>query len=82
MEIIKSITEAFSQQPFKHEIVSEEIYPTYWNKVLAVKKIILETRRVDSDKECNFYVGYNYEGEKLFEYLQSSVNVNYEPTNI
>lgn len=41
------------------------------------KEILCETRHVDSDKQCNFYVGYNFEGKKLFEYLQSSVNVHY-----
>lgn len=82
MEKIKSITEAFSQQPNNFQITSQESYDRLikgYMKENACKEIKLETMRVDSDKQCDFYVGYGFDGKKLFEYLRSSVNVNYEP---
>lgn len=93
IEKIKSITEAFSMQPevlavqpktnYDKQIATEEKHPNlecYSRNIIA--EILPETRRVDSDKQCNYYVGYNFRGEKLFEYLQSSVNVNYETTDL
>lgn len=72
---IKSITEAFSMQPTTIMVVSQD---SKFKRVDSCKEIVIETHRVDSEKECDFYVGYNFEGKKLFEYLRSSVNVHYD----
>lgn len=85
-EKIKSIDEAFSMQPNSFRICSKEKYRYISERQIVdhehndncVKEIVVETRQVDSDKQCNYYVGYNFNGDKLFEYLQSSVNVHYE----
>lgn len=83
---IKSITEAFSMQPATIETKEQFMYdnalkanPKY--AITFCKEIKAETLQVDSDKACNFYVGYNFNGDKMFEYLQSSVNVHYETLN-
>lgn len=87
MEIIKSITEAFSMQPCSLSICCTPEKQMKNNKEFihnhngCIKEILCETRQVDSDKQCNFYVGYDFEGNKVFEYLQSSVNVHYETSN-
>lgn len=82
-ETIKSITEAFSMQPNCFEVCNtpeSEIrngIKMVHNHNGCIKEIVPETRQVASDKQCNYYVGYNFNGEKMFEYLQSSVNVHY-----
>jgi hypothetical protein len=81
MEKIKSITEAFSMQPNYFQTTSLERYinSNEATRGTLCKEIVSENRQVDSDKQCSFYVGYNFDGEKIFEYLQSSVNVHFEP---
>jgi len=76
MTKIKSITEAFSQQPHYQEVVKVR------NSAQSCARIEVESRRVDSDKECGVYVGYNFEDKEIFCYLQSSVNVHYDPTTV
>lgn len=80
MEKIKSISEAFSMQPITLEVKNEQGYKNYPDslKHQCCKEIKVETMQVDSDKACDFYVGYNWEGKKIFEYLRSAMNVNYE----
>ena len=70
MEKIKSITEAFSMQPATLYCVSA---PDSWNEVESIAKIELEIM----DETTNIYVGYNFDGKKLFQYLEKSVNVHY-----
>jgi len=87
MQKIKSITEAFSMQPNTLETKTQEQYENTqkYNPKFACgccKEIKAETIQVDTDKQCNFYVGYNFDGEKIFECLQSSVNVHYETDSI
>jgi len=85
MEKIKAITEAFSMQP---NILSVSTQVKYENMQKynpdfvggCCKEIKLETIQVDTDKQCNVYVGYNFDGKKIFQYLQSSVNVDYKIT--
>lgn len=74
---ITSISEAFSMQPVTLRIVPEDKYQNYWDKESACKEMKIESRQVDSDKACEFVIGYNYEGKVLFEYLRSSVNIHY-----
>jgi hypothetical protein len=67
---IKSISEAFSMQPIKL-IVLDDPYPFDNNQ--SVKEIKLEVL----DQNTNVYVGYNFDGKKIFQYLEKSVNVHY-----
>jgi len=47
-----------------------------------IKEIIFET--IEIGKRCGdpveelYYVGYNFEGQKLFQYIATSVNVHFE----
>lgn len=77
--VISSISEAFSMHPNYIRVTPEDQYESYYDKPTACKEIKCETKQVDSDKACDFYVGYNYEGQVIFEYLRSSVNVHYKP---
>jgi hypothetical protein len=70
METIKSISEAFSMQPIPLSVVDN---PNSFNPENSIKEIKLEVM----DETTNVYVGYNFEGKKLFQYLAKSVNVHY-----
>jgi len=82
MEKIKSISEAFSMQPKHIEVCTD--YEHYYDKSQAVKEIKLE--RIEIGKRCGdpveelYYVGYNFEGQKIFQYIANTVNVHYGPT--
>lgn len=67
---IKSISEAFSMQPITLSVADKpgSLYPEN-----SIKEIKLEVL----DEKTNVYVGYNFDGKKLFEYLSKSVNVHY-----
>ena len=82
-EIIKSITEAYSCQPKHFELVREEDLH-YWIRGEAVKEIKLESLVVGDNPSTAFadmfYVGYNHDGKKIFQYLANSVNVQYKTT--
>ena len=79
-EII-SIVEAFSMQPITLQVISDKTFQNYWDKKQACKEIKIEGIQVDSNKMCSYYVGYNFDGQKIFEYLVGSMNVNYgEPS--
>ena len=67
---IKSISEAFSIQPITLSVVD---MPTSLNPENSIKEIKLEVM----DETTNVYVGYNFDGKKLFEYIAKSVNVHY-----
>jgi len=75
-EKIKSITEAFSMQPATLSIMKSN--DNYYDKPSACKEIKLEQLDgVFDDLPTSFYVGYNFEGQKIFQYLANSVNVHY-----
>ena len=67
---IKSISEAFSMQPITLRVVDK---PTSFDPENSIKEIKLEVM----DETTNVYVGYNFDGKKLFEYIAKSVNVHY-----
>lgn len=79
MEIIKSISEAFSMQPIILSVCND--YEHYYDKPNAIKEIKLETLTIGY--ECGqpvqglYYVGYNFDGKKIFQYHAKSVNVHY-----
>ena len=78
--IIESITEAFSMQPAKFSII--ESSDRYFYKESDCKEILLENLSIgkicgDNIQEL-YYVGYNFEGKKLFQYIAKSVNVNFK----
>jgi hypothetical protein len=85
MEKIKSISEAYSQQPCSLQTSTLEKYENAkndWIKDSMVKEIKLErlqvgTRCGDPVEEL-YYVGYGFAGQKLFQYIYNSVNVHYE----
>ncbi len=70
---IKSITEAFSMQPESFGIMTKENMEHFYDKENALKEIKEEVL----DKDTNVYVGCNFKGKKLFQYLVNSVNVHY-----
>ena len=69
MEKIKSITEAFSNQPITLMVCEKE---SPFRPEDSIKEIVLE--RTDG---TTFYVGYNFKGKRIFKYLAKSVNVHY-----
>jgi hypothetical protein len=88
MEKIKSITEAFSMQPCSFSICLTPEKQMRNNKEFihehkgCIKEIKLERLQVGT--KCGdpveelYYVGYGFNGEKMFKYIYNSVNVHYE----
>jgi len=75
--IIKSIVEAFSMHPEILQITEDK--NTFWKHNEACKEIKLEYLEGVYNKEfVEYYVGYNFDGKKLFQYLAKSVNVHYK----
>lgn len=76
-----SITEAFSMQPAAFSISTQASYDGYENlevRKTFIKEIKFETIRIGGSP-IEVYVGYNFEGQKIFQYLANSVNVHYAP---
>ncbi len=72
---IQSISEAFSMQPVTLSVVNE---PNPFSPENSIKEIKLEYRTYKTgENNTDVYVGYNFEGKKLFEYIAKSVNVHY-----
>lgn len=67
---IKSISEAFSMQPNTLSVVDK---PARFNPESSIKEIKLEAM----DEATAVYVGYNFDGKKIFQYIAKSVNVHY-----
>lgn len=67
---IKSISEAFSIQPVTLRVVEE---PTLYDPKNSIEEIRLEVM----DETTNIYVGYNFDGNKIFQYIANAVNVHY-----
>ena len=42
-----------------------------------IKEMKFETYQVNTDKQVDFVVGYNFNDEKIFEYVRESVNIYY-----
>lgn len=79
MDIIKSISEAFSMQPVHKEVCTD--YENYYDKPNACNKILKETLTIgarcgDPVQEI-YYVGYNFQNVKIFQYIANTVNVNF-----
>jgi len=74
---IKSIVEAFSMQP---EILQvQKTKEGFWKPDEACKEIKLEVLdHIYDESPTSYYVGYNFDGKKLFQYLAKSVNVHYQ----
>ncbi len=82
MEKIISISEAFSMQPKFIKVSKENDWEFINDKPNAVREIKFEriqigTRCGDPVEEL-YYVGYNFEGKKIFQYIANTVNVHYE----
>lgn len=78
MDKIQSITEAFSMQPATQFVLENS--KNYYKPELTCKEIKLEhIQGVYDEVPTDYYVGYNFEGQKIFQYLSKSVNVHYNP---
>jgi len=77
---IKSIMEAFSMQPQWY--VVEEKLTQFSKPELTIKNIEKEETVVGFDSgnpiQITCYIGYNHNGNKMFQYMANTVNVNYE----
>ena len=69
---VKSISEAFAMQPNYFKIKDIE-RGSKTNTENDIEKIELEV----INETTNVYVGYDFEGKKMFEYIASAVNVHY-----
>lgn len=80
MEKIKSISEAYNQDA-KYWGVWDKDSP-HFNPQYHCKEIKLENIRSGTGEygyiEMNYYVGYDHEGRKIFQYLADSVNVEFD----
>lgn len=77
---IKSISEAFSMQPRCEDVYECKKYGEPKDKFTFLKEIKLEQVPLPHQEEGQgewFYVGYNFQGGKIFQYLMMSVNVRY-----
>ena len=66
MKIIKSISEAFSQQPNTIGVGDG------WGDQQMIKRMAFE-----ADGECQRVVGYDEDDRVLFSYISASVNIHY-----
>lgn len=78
---IQSITEAFSMQPVTF-IIEKKLgqfnMPEKTLKNIEKEEIITDYENGQpNQRTC--YVGYNWNGAKMFQYLASAVNVVYQP---
>jgi len=80
LQIIESITEAFSMQPATFRIIEE--LGKFDKPELSLKNI--EREEIITHYECGdamqqtCYIGYNWEGNKMFQYLAHTVNIHYK----
>jgi len=74
METIKSITEAFSMQPSTLSITENR---SKYEPENDIKEIKIESHQVGENDRISYYVGYNFEGVKKFQFIAKSVNVIY-----
>lgn len=73
MEIIKSISEAYSMQPNTLTVLPQKERLSFGDHSMDIKRI----EREPFDETENSLVGYNFDGKKLFQYREKSVNVHY-----
>ncbi len=85
MEKIKSIKEAYSREPAIHEVSTQETYNEFEKfkhyPDMLIKEIRIEQINIGDPAIVDVfmaYVGYNFEGKKLFQYRVDSVNVHYK----
>lgn len=71
-----SVSEAYSMQPKFYRVISAKSYESYYDKPMACKEINLETVHIGAEPVM-FYVGYNYDGQKIFQILATAANVEY-----
>lgn len=75
---VKSITEAFSQQPAYFSITDK---PSSFDPKSSIAEIVLENHTIGTNcgdpVEQLYYVGKNFDGEMIFRYVANSVNVHY-----
>lgn len=83
MEKIRAITEAFSMQPETYSITTLDAYNKrkeqgYYGYENMIKEIKHESIQVSGGGPEMYYVGYNFEGKKLFQFLANTINVHFE----
>ena len=77
---IRLISEAFSMQPINFE-VQEKLgkfdRPEFTVKIIKKEEVITDYHNGEPNtRTC--YIGYNHNGEKMFQYLANTVNVHYD----
>jgi hypothetical protein len=71
MAKIKKISEAFSIQPCEKHVSTE------WELSHHIPHIKSIEERFAKNGECRVYVGYNFKGEEVFQWVASACNVEY-----
>jgi hypothetical protein len=75
MAKVKSITEAFSMQPNAFSVC--DINPSHHDHDKdCLIEIRLESIRIDGNP-YDVYSGYNFAGQRTFQYFANTVNVTY-----
>ena len=79
---VMAISEAFSMQPNHLSVCTD--YEHYYDKpracMIIVKEIQTIGTRCGDPVEEIYYVGYNFDGQKIFQYIANAVNVTYFPS--
>lgn len=77
---IESIVEAFSMQPAVFRITKE--LSQFHEPETTLKNIEREETVVGFDSgnpiQITCYIGYNHNGNKMFQYMANTVNVHYD----
>lgn len=73
---IYSITEAYSMQPTEIA-VGDKVRNYHTQTEAVIKRIVQEDVYITGDP-FDYYVGYDEEGNRLFEYRKGTVNVKYK----
>lgn len=82
LQKIKSIKEAFSMQPVEFSVTSQTAYDNLFknrpDKDEYIKEIKLISIKTHPDDIMWMYAGFNFNGKKLFQYHEKSVNVHFD----
>ena len=80
MKKIRSITEAFSMQP--KEFIVEDKLSEFSNPDQSIKSIEIVECVLGYDSgnpiQVTCYVGFNFNGKMMFQYMCNTVNVQYQ----
>ena len=80
---IKSVTEAFSMQPITWEVTDKETdLPFMQDRNIAEIKLVTTLATNSPIGIADVLIGYDFHGNKLYEWQPGAVNISYFPIAI